>query len=377
MTYWYPKMFGRVMNEPLGKVHFWLTFIFYNMTFFPMHIIGMGGQMRRIYDPTIYDFLKPQQPLNVFISLSAFALFAVQILFAINFLWSLKFGKKAPQNPWDDNGLEWSLPNPAPHGNWERTPNVYRGPYEFSSPEAGSADFLPQNLKLPTDRDPVPGAGVYSNKLGMWVFLASDVMFFTALIGSYIVLRFGVTEPWAKPGAVLNVPLTAVNTFLLICSSVSMVKAYAAIADGKKYFLRAVPGKLLRDGGLKFWLLVTMMCGAAFVGVQLVEYIKLVGHGFTPAGFREGSLLAEHAVADPVKYGAAAAGMYGSTFFTMTGFHGSHVTCGVISMTYLYFTKVLPEKYSPQDYRGIEVIGLYWHFVDLVWIILFTIVYLI
>ena len=156
ITYWYPKMFGRVMNEGIGKLHFFLTFIFYNMTFFPMHIIGMGGQMRRIYDPTIYDFLKPQQPLNVFISYSAFALFAVQILFAFNFLWSLKFGKKAPQNPWDDNGMEWSLPNPAPHGNWERTPNVYRGPYEFSAPEAGDKDFLPQFLKLPTDRDPVP-----------------------------------------------------------------------------------------------------------------------------------------------------------------------------------------------------------------------------
>src|SRR6266568_1783046 len=195
-----------------------------------------------------------------------------------------------------------------------------------------------------------PGAGVYSNKLGMWVFLASDVMFFTALIGSYIVLRFGAPGEWAKP---------------------------AAVQDGKKYFLRPVPGKLLRDGGLKFWLLVTMICGAAFVSVQLVEYIKLVGHGFTPAGFREGSLLAEHAAADPIKYGATVAGLYGSSFFTMTGFHGFHVTCGVISMTYLYFTKVLPEKYSPQDYRGIEVIGLYWHFVDLVWIILFTIVYLI
>src|SRR5438045_8902012 len=88
-----------------------------------------------------------------------------------------------------------------------------------------------------------PGAGVYSNKLGMWVFLASDVMFFTALIGSYIVLRFGVTEPWAKPGAVLNVPLTAVNTFLLICSSVSMVKAYAAIADRNKASLRSEIGR--------------------------------------------------------------------------------------------------------------------------------------
>jgi heme/copper-type cytochrome/quinol oxidase subunit 3 len=138
-----------------------------------------------------------------------------------------------------------------------------------------------------------------------------------------------------------------------------------------------VPGKTLQDGGLKFWMLITIICGAGFVGVQMVEYIKLVGHGFTPAGFREGSLLAEHALADPVKYGAGAAGMYGSTFFTMTGFHGFHVTCGVISMLYLYFTKVLPEKYSAQDYRGIEVIGLYWHFVDLVWIILFTIVYLI
>jgi cytochrome c oxidase subunit 3 len=229
-------------------------------------------------------------------------------------------------------------------------------------------------------RPPFPaeqGAGVYSNKLGMWVFLASDVMFFTALIGSYVVLRFGMPSAWAAPGAVLNVPLTGINTFLLICSSVSMVKAYAAIADGKKYFLRKVPGKTLQDGGLKFWLLVTIICGAAFVGVQVFEYIKLVGHGFTPTGYREGSELAELALRDPVRYGAGVAGMYGSTFFTMTGFHGFHVTCGVVSMLYLYFTKVLPEKYSAQDYRGIEVIGLYWHFVDLVWIILFTIVYLI
>ncbi|MGH2670238.1 MAG: cytochrome c oxidase subunit 3 [bacterium] len=221
-----------------------------------------------------------------------------------------------------------------------------------------------------------PGAGVYSSKLGMWVFLASDVMFFTALIGTYIILRFGVTEPWAQPGVVLNVPLTAFNTFLLICSSVSMVKAYAAIADGKKYFLRAIPGKALQDGGLKFWLLVTMICGAAFVGVQVYEYVKLVGHGFTPTGYREGSELAERAAADPLRYGLATAGLYGSTFFTMTGFHGFHVTCGVVCMTWVYL-KARGGGYTQQDYRGVEVVGLYWHFVDLVWIILFTIVYLI
>ena len=121
-----------------------------------------------------------------------------------------------------------------------------------------------------------PGAGVYSGKLGMWVFLASDVMFFTALIGTYIILRFSTDLTWAQPAAVLNVPLTAFNTFLLICSSVSMVKAYAAIADGDQK-------------GLQRWFLVTILGGAMFVGIQVYEYLHLVQHGFIPGGVREGS----------------------------------------------------------------------------------------
>src|SRR6266699_4651616 len=93
-------------------------------------------------------------------------------------------------------------------------------------------------------RPPFPaerGLDVYNNKLGMWVFLASEVMFFTALIGSYIILRFGAPGPWAPPAKVLNVPVTAFNTFLLICSSVTMDKAYAAVADGETHFLRFRP----------------------------------------------------------------------------------------------------------------------------------------
>jgi len=160
IVFWFPKMFGRMMNEGWGKVHFWLTFIFYNATFFPMHIIGMAGHMRRLYDPTIYDFLKPMQPMNEFISISAFLLYGAQIIFFLNFWLSMFWGKKAPQNPWHDNGLEWTTPSPAPHGNWETLPTVYRGPYEFSVPGA-SEDYIPQNKKLPTDRDPVmaPAAG--------------------------------------------------------------------------------------------------------------------------------------------------------------------------------------------------------------------------
>jgi heme/copper-type cytochrome/quinol oxidase subunit 3 len=206
------------------------------------------------------------------------------------------------------------------------------------------------------------GIEVYNKKLGMWIFLASEVMFFAALIGSYVILRFGATGEWAKPGIVLSIQITAFNTFLLICSSVSMVKAYAAIQDG-------FPDKM------KFWLLMTIIGGACFVGIQVYEYIHLVAHGFLPSGFREGSHLAE-LVAEG-KLPAATAGLYGSTFYTMTGFHGFHVTCGVVSMLYLYLFKALPGKYTAQDFGGIEVVGLYWHFVDLVWIILFTIVYLV
>jgi cytochrome c oxidase subunit 1 len=153
ITYWYPKMFGRLMSSRWGKIHFWLTFVFYNLVFFPMHTLGMGGMMRRIYDPTIYDFLKPYQPMNTFISICAFILFAVQAIFALNFIISLFRGARAPQNPWEDNGLEWTLPNPAPHGNWEQVPTVYRGPYEFSSPDV-QEDYLPQTRKLPADREP-------------------------------------------------------------------------------------------------------------------------------------------------------------------------------------------------------------------------------
>ncbi len=155
ITYWYPKMFGRLMSPFWGKVHFWLTFVFYNLVFFPMHQLGLHGHMRRIYDPTQYDFLKPLQPLNEFISISAFLLFASQSIFALNFILSWFRGKKADANPWHDNALEWTVPSPPPHGNFAVTPTVYRGPYEYSSPEV-SEDYLPQNQRLPTDRAPAP-----------------------------------------------------------------------------------------------------------------------------------------------------------------------------------------------------------------------------
>ncbi|MEK6716735.1 MAG: cbb3-type cytochrome c oxidase subunit I [candidate division NC10 bacterium] len=144
IAYWFPKLFGRMMNETLGKIHFWLTFIAFNGTFFPMHILGVGGHMRRIYNPMQYEFLQPLQPINVFITVSALVLGIAQIPFVINFFWSLFAGKKAERNPWQANTLEWTAPSPPPHGNWGDTlPVVYGGPYEYSPPGV-SEDYLPQ-----------------------------------------------------------------------------------------------------------------------------------------------------------------------------------------------------------------------------------------
>jgi len=145
--YWFPKMFGRMINEPLGKIHFVLTYIFFNGVFFPMHFLGVAGHMRRIYNPTQYEFLQPLQHWNVFITISAFILGASQILFLVNFFWSLFAGKKAERNPWQSNTLEWVAASPPPHGNFEVQPVVYRGPYEYSSPEV-KEDWLPQDRNL-------------------------------------------------------------------------------------------------------------------------------------------------------------------------------------------------------------------------------------
>ena len=120
------------------------------------------------------------------------------------------------------------------------------------------------------DRRPMPGMKVYNKKLGMWIFLLSEVMFFTSLIGSYVILRFAHPDHWAEVGTVLNVQLTAVNTFFLICSSVTMVKAFAAIQQGDQK-------------GLQRWLLATILIGATFVGIQVYEYIALSSEGFVPA----------------------------------------------------------------------------------------------
>ena len=182
------------------------------------------------------------------------------------------------------------------------------------------------------------GPPVHRGKFAIWLFLATEIMFFTGLIGTYIVLRMGSTT-WPDPADRLAVNITAFNTFLLIISSATMVKAVEKSMQGDR-------------GGLLKWLGLTIVIGACFVGIQAYEYTVLVNDGNVPN-----------------------VDIFWSTFYAMTGFHGIHVTAGVLWNLVIFLLAVF-RKVPASKYMRVELAGLYWHFVDLVWVLLFTIVYL-
>jgi len=146
--YWFPKVTGRKMNDVLGKLHFWGTFIFMNGVFMPMFIQGLAGVSRRLYDGgQIYAHAQGVLHWNEFMSVSAWMLGLAQLPFFINFFMSIFKGEKVNDNPWEATTLEWTAaPSPPPHGNFPEIPVVYRGPYEYSVPGAAK-DFMPQNSK--------------------------------------------------------------------------------------------------------------------------------------------------------------------------------------------------------------------------------------
>jgi cytochrome c oxidase subunit 1 len=145
--YWFPKMFGRTLFEPLGQLHFWLTFLFVNVTFLPMFALGLAGHHRRISHPNVFEFLRDPALVRMqgIATLGAIGLLAAQIPFLLNLVLSLGWGRRAGANPWQAATLEWQAPSPPPHGNWgAELPVVERGPYEYSVP-GQDRDWLPQS----------------------------------------------------------------------------------------------------------------------------------------------------------------------------------------------------------------------------------------
>lgn len=183
-----------------------------------------------------------------------------------------------------------------------------------------------------------PSLGVDNRKLGVWTFLGSEVMFFSGLIVTYLVMRGrSVTGPY--PNEVLGVPLVGINTFVLICSSLTMVTALAAIQRGNA-------------GAMRRWLIATAVLGLLFLSGQAFEFATL---------FRDGLSLSTN--------------LFGATFFTLTGFHGTHVLIGVIWIVFV-LARAFKGGITQDNHLAVELVGLYWHFVDIVWIVIFTLVYL-
>jgi cytochrome c oxidase subunit 1 len=145
--HWYPKVTGRTMNSALGRIHFFLSFVFMNVVFMPMFFQGMAGVSRRLYDQTLYAHGNAVQNLTQLSSWGAWMLGLSQVPFILNFFMSMRAGKRVSDNPWEATTLEWAAPSPPPHGNFATVPVVYRGPYEYSVPGV-RGDFFPQHLAV-------------------------------------------------------------------------------------------------------------------------------------------------------------------------------------------------------------------------------------
>jgi cytochrome c oxidase subunit 1 len=153
LYFWFPKMFGRFLNERMGKIHFWITFVGVYCIFVPMHTMGIAGMPRRYAQFTEYEFLRSLHPLVVFVSIAAIFTVIVQLLFYFNLIWSVFKGEKAGDNPWEATTLEWTTASPPPHDNFAGVlPTVYRGPYEFAVPGAPN-DFIMQTEPEPAQED--------------------------------------------------------------------------------------------------------------------------------------------------------------------------------------------------------------------------------
>jgi cytochrome c oxidase subunit 1 len=166
--HWFPKMYGRMMNKTLGMIHFWITFIAAYGVFFPQHFMGLAGMPRRYYTNTEFEMFDAFVDLNILVTVFSIIGSAAQIIFLINFFYSMKYGEKAVQNPWKANSLEWTTPVEHIHGNWPgELPVVHRWAYDYSKP-GKAEDFVLQTVPLePGEIDgETSGFGIISNKNG-------------------------------------------------------------------------------------------------------------------------------------------------------------------------------------------------------------------
>jgi cytochrome c oxidase subunit I+III len=422
--YWLPKMSGRMYNERLGKIHFVFSFIGFNLLYFPMFFLQ--DMPRRI---SSYTADTGWTGLNQLATIGAFIFAGAQIALVINLVWSLRGGPIAPLNPWGADTLEWSTSaeevTPAlgpdfsiPNGTYQLSnrpvsaapPNGAAGGWNMgtiggllqmgagghmgSGPAASYAheeehvSSRPVTLGLGAivsamgigvlqywfglpllflggailawalfgwARDDLhekfsidellgqrwPFQETVKLKLGMWVFLTTEVVVFGSILGAYLFIRSQVPH-WPAPGSIHEISIGLTNTLVLLTSSLTVVLAVHAIREGNQRLLL-------------FGLSATFVLGATFMGIKGAEWYGLFHLG-NPFNFT--------------------AGLPASVYYFTTGLHGAHVLAGMLVTAYL-IKRTMNGGFSKGNHLAVENFGLYWHFVDILWIFIFPLFYLI
>ncbi len=329
LYYWFPKITGRMLSERIGRLHFWLAVISFNLTFSVQHVLGLIGMPRRVYT---YPDLPRWGSLNMLSTIGAF-LSAVSVLVLLwNIVRSLRRGRLAGDNPWQAWTLEWATTSPPPEHNFERLPPVRsrRPLWDLAHPE--------------NPDPPIRGEGktdspyLEKNFVAITSFILSEATFFLMLIAAFVYytlsLRLGHLA-----AANLDVGLAAIFTVCLLSSSFTLWRAER---------------NLHRNNAKRFrlWLAATIALGLVFIIGQGREYLHLLYRGVT-----------------------INSNLFATSFFTLTGFHGLHVIVGLTGLM-IILGLAFAGDFKKGRAEAVRTMGLYWHFVDVVWIFVFSSVYL-
>ena len=327
LHYWMPKITGRMMSERLGKWAFWLMVIGFNMTFIIQHFLGLLGMPRRVYtDPDLPHWMW----MNMLSTVGVFFMTAASLVFVWNVVFTLWKGRLAGDNPWNAWTLEWATSSPPPHENFHELPPIRsrRPLWDDANP-----DRPDPVVGRPNDRAMSPD----KNKISVLTFIFSEIGFFGVLILAY--LYYNAT-PRPGPGPhELNLFKTGLFSVCLFASSFTLWRAEVGLRQGNR-------------GGLLGWLAATFVLGAIFMVGQGMEYYELFQSGVN-----------------------VSTNLFATTFFTLTGFHGLHVSFGLVALA-IMLGLAFAGDFSSRNGSALEAVGYYWHFVDVVWVIVLTVVYI-
>ncbi len=386
--FYLPKMTGRLYHEGMAKAHFIISFVGFNVLYFPMFFLY--EMPRRIYT---YQSIPSWNTLNMISTIGAFIFGFAQVLLVLNLVYTLRSGAISPANPWGATGLEWTPTIMGASGSHDMTSGeaghdsgYHEGGHEehysarpiqlasglgltffglalFTTYQTSSVlimlagfvllgyalicwagDDLRDKFKFPeTPTERWPFTNIPKLRLAMWIFLASDVIVFGAIIASDIYLRINSPIAWPLPGSIHDVSLGLILTLILLTSGLTAVLALESAKHGNNR-------NLIR------YLSVTFVLGATFMlikGYEWYGYIVSRVPAFTPWG----GTLPE------------------STYFFTVGLHGAHVTAGLVVMAYL-INKARKNGFSTTNFTGVENFAMYWAFVDLIWVFIFPLFYL-